>query len=54
MHQLSMQHHISILATQQIMTPMQRVEGEMASLTTLYNFMPLDYMVLIIKNKQKK
>ena len=32
---------------------MQRVEVEVACLETLSNFLPLYYMVLIIKKKQK-
>ena len=49
-----MKRHVSIFVTQHKITPMQRVEGGVAYLTTLSNFFPLEYMVLIINKKQKQ
>ena len=49
-----MKFPVYIFSTQQITTSMQRVEGEVASLTTLSNLVPLEYMALIINKKQNQ
>ena len=49
-----MQRPVSIFATQQRITPMQRVEVEVDSLKTLSIFFSLEYMLLIKSKKQKQ
>ena len=49
-----MQRPVSIYDIEQKINPMQRVKGEVASVTNLYNFSPLEDMVLIIKKKQNQ